>query len=328
MDSTPPSFSAAIPRGARSSVQMSARLKNNGEWRSRKWSSRESTLSPSSVGRNPTPSQFRHVAPRMTPFSQCWQGFSSSGKVIVGAVILLLLMACPSWATIVAGPHNSNDLGSGTAASTVATALTQVPIHSLIVCSVSIPVVATFSSVADNKDGPNTPYTAAIAIHSFATTDQQVGIYYFENANPTTQQDVTVTLTITGGNRQFLAIACKSYTGVALSSSLDLHPAARDYNSTALAPQLASNSTPAVAGELVLSVAQMFGNQETAGTNYTLGDSCTTTLLFSQTWIQTTATATNGAFGSTDTAWTEELVSFEPPGAVSSTTSPKRVVVY
>lgn len=169
---------------------------------------------------------------------------------------------------------------------------------------------ATFTSVLDDVNNVN--YTAAVSAHHNTTIGQWVGIYYFANsaASSAGGLDVTVRWSTDAG---FGAASCQTWSGAATSNVLDTSfTQQQDVTSTAN-PTTGSNKTPTRDGELIIGGMLSANNTPTAGSNFTLIDSNTTTLYWPEYWIQTTATGTNAPYTMTSDSWTDQMAAFSPP---------------
>jgi hypothetical protein len=160
-------------------------------------------------------------------------------------------------------------------------------------CAIKYPIASTLPSISDNvNSGVYQPAVSRLreSAHNFL-----FATYYKENvaASATT---ITLTYTTTGTHAQ---MACKEIKGVpasyALDSSVTQSQAVNGAN-----PATSNSYTPFANGEMVLSDAYISTGTVTAGTNFTLLDNTGT--LDPEYWIQTTKTATTGAFADVSAA--------------------------
>ena len=230
-------------------------------------------------------------------------------------------MAAP--AAITRNAHNVQDNGA-TNSNTAVAALTGVKTGDLITCEItfgdtsSTDASVTFSSVSDPSNGT---YSPAITLHHNTTMTQWIGLYYIQNA-AAGNYSVTLTVAASSGRDSYLAISCQSWTGAATSSALDSAFAQQQDKTSTANPTTGSALTPSAAGELVLGNLITSAHVPTAGTYYTLTDSASTTYLWPEYWIQTTATATNALFTLSSDRWTDQMVAFKPASSGSAGAAP------
>jgi len=215
-------------------------------------------------------------------------------------------------AAISRNAHGVTDVGTTATASPITVPLSGVAAGDLIVCEVSLNQTSggvTFTSVSDPYNGTYSPVTH---LHTNSGTERIIGTYAVANA---VAGSYSVSLAWTGGAQPYMAMACQSWTGVATSAPQDTSMTeALDGVSAgnAAAGQLL---TPAVPGELVIGNLVTATQVPTAGANYSLTDSATTSHLWPEYWVQTTATATNAPYTNSADNWSEQMVAFIPLGS-------------
>ena len=214
-------------------------------------------------------------------------------------------------AAITRNAHGVTDVGATSTASPISVSLSNVAAGDLIVCEVSLGTGVTFTSVSDPANGK---YSPAISLHTNTTVTQQVGIYFVPNA---VAGSYSVSLAWTGGAANYQAIACQSWRGVLASSPQDMTMTQQQDKTSTANPTTVSTIAPAAAGELIIGNLQTSAHVPTAGTNYALTDSASTTYLWPEYWIQTTATATNAPYTNSSDNWTDQMVAFKPASSLT-----------
>jgi hypothetical protein len=193
---------------------------------------------------------------------------------------------------ITLGVHAAHDTAASSATTVVVGPITPTA-GSTMYCAIKYPIASTLPSISDNvNSGVYQPAVSRLreSAHNFL-----FATYYKENvaASATT---ITLTYTTTGTHAQ---MACKEIKGVpasyALDSSVTQSQAVNGAN-----PATPNSYTPFANGEMVLSDAYISTGTVTAGTNFTLLDNTGT--LDPEYWIQTTKTATTGAFADVSAA--------------------------
>ncbi len=140
-------------------------------------------------------------------------------------------------------------------------------------------------------------------------------------ANASTAPD-TVTIAVNTVNTS-VRMAIYEYSGVATSGCLDTQSTGVG-NSTAVA---SGSITPSSNNELVMAWGGFnTGSTVTGGTSFTVEDQVPSAAgsirMEAEAWIQTTATATAGAFTlSTAANWVSNVAAFKPAGAAAPTCS-------
>lgn len=202
----------------------------------------------------------------------------------------------------------------------------------------SLPTVGHLVIVAISSSGPNAVATSV--------TDNQTGNTYTQvgtsQATPSTGDNIQIfytvvvgatgTFTVTanfGGTSVGTTMAIHEFSGNATSGSLAVQTASA--NGTSTAPAVAS-TTPTNANSLAFSAevdANGDGTTITAGTSFTIDITqlitSTNERIGTEHWIQTTATATTGAFTLGGSAqWAAKMAIFAPSGTVAT---PKRLAL-
>ncbi len=212
--------------------------------------------------------------------------------------------------------HGVTDTGATGTASPITVSLSSVAAGDLIVCEVSLESNVTFTSVSDPVNGT---YSPAIALHTNTLLGQQLGIFAIPNA---AAGSYSVSLAWTGGAQGYQAMACQSWTGVATSAPQDTNMTEQQDGSSTANPTSGSAATPAAAGELVIGNLQTDRQVPTAGANYALTDAATTTMMWPEYWIQTTATATHAPYTNSTDTWTDQMVAFKPNSSGAGVAAP------
>ena len=234
---------------------------------------------------------------------------SATNSAGTGSATLTLTIAAT--AAITRNAHGVTDVGATSTASPITVSLSNVAAGDLIVCEVSLEEGVTFTSVSDPSNGK---YSPAITLHTNTTMTQQMGIYYVANA---VAGSYSVSLAWTGGATNYQAMACQSWTGVGTSSPQDTTMTEQQDGSSTANPTAGSTMPPAAAGELIIGNVATSAYVPTAGTYYTLTDSASTTYLWPEYWIQTTATATNAPYTNSSDKWTDQMVAFKPASSLT-----------
>lgn len=218
-------------------------------------------------------------------------------------VMLFLLNPTALWAGISLDQH-------GKAATALVTPVTLGNVTGdLITCEVAFDGAGgnVFSSVSDPVNGI---YSVGVAMEKNTNADEWFGIYYFQNA---AAGSYVVSLNLTA-SAEYTGISCQAWKNVAITSALDTAFTQYQYVASTANATTGSNKTPSANHELILAAAGMDADTTlTAGTGYTLIDTQGgVSNLFPEYWIQTAATATNGAFVSASDNWTDQMVAFAP----------------
>jgi hypothetical protein len=201
---------------------------------------------------------------------------SSAGKVGSGTF---------ASSAITLGVHCATNNGASSVTTVVCGPMTPTA-GSTIYCDMRFPFT-TLTSVADNVNpGVYQPAFTRLRASNF---NDFLASYYKENVS-----GAATTITLTYGTAGANAImACKEIQGVPRSYALDSSVMqSRAVNGTN--PTNPNNYTPFANNEIVLSDAYILTGAVTAGTSFTLLDQTAT--LNPEYWLQTTATATTGAF--------------------------------
>jgi Concanavalin A-like lectin/glucanases superfamily/Domain of unknown function (DUF2341)/NHL repeat len=163
------------------------------------------------------------------------------------------------------------------------------------------------------SDATNGAYTAIYYVSDSADPNYS-GMAYFMNS---ASGSLTVQMTLSGSD-PWAIISVQAWKGAATSFVLDSSAITQNQTSTSGAVANAtcgSSQLPAEAGDLIIGyLVPDWDNTVTAGTNYTLIDTSTSTgnPAFPEYWIQSTASATNAPFGSAADDWTEGCAAFKP----------------
>ena len=218
--------------------------------------------------------------------------------------------ACGAAQGITRNAHGVVDTGGEAyTSSPFAVPLTNVAAGDLIVCEVSLESVVTLVSVSDPENGT---YAPALAMHTNSALTQQMGVYYVANA---VAGSYSVSVAWTGGTQIYQAMACQSWTGAASASPQDATLTEQQDVSSASNATTGSALTPATAGELVIGILSTDTQTPTAGSNYTLTDSATSTRFWPEFWVQSSATATNAPYVNAADLWTDQMVAFKAASA-------------
>ncbi len=205
----------------------------------------------------------------------------------LGGAMCTTISASPVFPPITLGVHAATDNGAATATTVVVGPITPTA-GSTMVCDVKYTTSANFTSLADNCNSG--VYQIAASMLRDANHDFVVGTFYKENVGACATT-ITLTYTATGTHGQ---MACREWKGTPATYTFDSSFVAQQA-ATATNPNSGSTLTPFANGEVLNAVAY-----DDAGTT-TVGACCTALLdavstLSPQYKIQTTATATNGAF--------------------------------
>ncbi len=171
----------------------------------------------------------------------------------------------------------------------------------------------TGGAIISMSDTINGAYSILIPRTDNSTVGNYGGMYYFQNSG--SQASATITLHYTN-SEPFTAMSCQSWTGVATTGNII--DKTQQQNGTTSNPATGSNLTPSGNGELIIVNGFFDFQTPTQGTNYTLVGNNTASLQFSEYWIQTSATATNGPWTATTDNWTDQMA-FISSGAFTLT---------
>jgi hypothetical protein len=213
--------------------------------------------------------------------------------------------------TIRRNAHVVVDAGGNQSASPFSVTLPNVAAGDLIVCEASIEGGPQVTSVSD----ANGVYSPAVPMHTNTAFNQQTGIFFIPNA---TAGSHSISLAWTGAAQPWVAMACQSWTGAAIAAPQDVTMTQQLDGSSIANPATGSAKTPAVAGELVIANLINAAQIPTAGQNYALTDSATSTYMWPEYSIQTAATATNAPYVAATDNWTNQMAAFKPLTAGAS----------
>jgi hypothetical protein len=235
-------------------------------------------------------------------------------------LVSLLLWAIPAWATISLHKHAGTDNGNVPGTSVGIVMQAGVSLGDFITCEFTLASNSTFTNVTDTLNVQN---YVVVMIHTNTTNASIYGIAYFQNSLADSST-FTIKMNYTTSSKN-AAMGCQAWSGV--STTGNVIDQSQQQDGTTTNPTSGSNLTPVGANELVIAAVGMNVQTPTAGTNYTLTDVAAVSLLFPEYWIQTTATATNGAFveATTDT-WTDQMVIISPIALTTTRNMPAGIL--
>ncbi len=215
----------------------------------------------------------------------------------------------PVTASITRNAHVVVDAGGVLSSSPFNVTLSNVAAGDLIVCETTIEAGPQVSSVSDTSNGT---YTQAIAMHTNTALQQQTGIFFVPNA---VAGNHTISMTWTGGPQPWVAMACQSWTGAALTAPLDASMTQQLDGSSAINATSGTAKTPAAAGELVIGAMISGAQIQAAGQNYSLTDLASSTYMWPEYSVESATTATNTPYVNSADNWTNQMVAFRPLGS-------------
>jgi hypothetical protein len=224
-------------------------------------------------------------------------------------LLLFLVWACPAWAVIAPdGSPASVDNGAG-ASTTVQVSMGAVTAADFIVCHFSFEDASSnaFTSL-QNASGDN---FVQVSLNDDTGVGQWTGIYYRQNITANSNER-TLTLKYTV-SKPFGAMSCAAFSGGVTSGPLvDVVPAVKTATST---NPTSNSATTTCNGDLVVGLAQMNANTPTVGAGFTTMGSNSTTLLFSEYKVQSTAGSIAANWTASSDTWYAQMGTFFAAGA-------------